>query len=205
MRASFAPRLSLAVRASKGRPATQLCCCTDQPGDASASGGATSSRWSPPGYEVIVARPARATATRDLSADDVVRPRRLQPRPAPARARRARATSAAAWSAATSAASIGVDLRAPLPGLRRQARLLRHRAADAASTTSSPPASTSARITRHRRRTDGRLPPPPGRDARRARRRARHAGEAPALHRRDVRPPPVGVAGHVHRRPTSTS
>ncbi len=54
-------------------------------------------------------------------------------------------------------------------------------------------------IRAHRRRADGRLPLPAGRDAGRAGSRARHTGQAQAVHRRDVRPPAVGVAGHVHR------
>ena len=38
-----------------------------------------------------------------------------------------------------------------------------------------------------------------GVDARRAGGRPRHAGQAPPLHHRVLRPPVVGVAGHVHR------
>ncbi|MGR7002961.1 alpha/beta fold hydrolase [Yinghuangia aomiensis] len=54
-----------------------------------------------------------------------------------------------------------------------------------------------AAIQQHHGRPDRRLPAPPRRNSRRARGRARHGGPAAALHRRDVRAPPVGIPGHL--------
>ena len=51
----------------------------------------------------------------------------------------------------------------------------------------------------------GRLLPAPGQRRGRARRRARHAGQAPPLHRAVLRLALLGRAGHVRPRRTSTS
>ena len=177
-------------------PAIRCFYCTATP-RRNESGGATSPRWPTPGYEVI-APDLRGYGDSDLSPADVY--------------------DIAAWSrdlyllvhdvlghdrcgvvGGDLGGVVAVDLLHRYPGFVEKLVLLRQRAAVRASTTSSLQASTSLRS----------APSATGRQATTATCQGATPDELAAeldtpakrrrVHRRDVRAPAVGVAGHVHR------
>ena len=156
------------------------------------------------GYQVI-APDLRGFGDSDLSCGRCLRPGGVEPRHVSARARRAGPSAVRGGRRRSRRRGRRSTCLHRYPGFVEKLVLLQHRAAVRVR---------RLRRGRHRRRVDprdrstGRRPTTATCRARRRTRWRPNSTRRPsagALHRRDVRAPPVGVAGHVHRATTSTS